>query len=84
MQSLGKNTDVATENVVSVSKEQNVAQRLNSKHKFIPIGCTENNDHKGNIFSRRNVEKSPNLLIMIMDDRRRFKKRRSKTELWKG
>ena len=37
---LGENLDVATENNVSESREQNVVKQLSSKYKSIPIGCT--------------------------------------------
>ena len=58
LQLLGENTNVATENDVSVSKGLNVVQRLSLKHKSIPIGYTENIEHKGKNFSRRNVGNS--------------------------
>ena len=48
LQLLGKNTDVATEIDVPLSKEQNVAQQMNSKLKPSPIGCTENIETKQN------------------------------------
>ena len=53
---------------MSVSKEQNAAQRLSSKYKSPPIGCIENIEHKGKDFSRRNVGNSVYLLMMMMDD----------------
>ena len=53
---------------MSVSKEQNAAQRLSSQHKSPPIGCKENIEHKGEKFSRRNVGNSHYLLMMMMDD----------------
>ena len=31
---------------MSVSNEQNAAQRLSSEHKSFPIGCKENIEHK--------------------------------------
>ena len=68
LQLLGENTNVATENDVSVSKELNVVQRLSLKHKSIPIGYIENIDHKGKNFSRRNVGNSLYPLIMMLDD----------------
>ena len=46
LQLLGEHSDVATENDVSVSHEQNVAQRMNSKQESIPIGCIENTENK--------------------------------------
>ena len=46
LQLFGENSDVATKNDVSVSKEQNAAQRLSSEHKSPPIGCKENIEHK--------------------------------------
>ena len=67
LQLLGENWDVATKNEVSESKEQNVSQRLSLKHKSLPIGCTENTKNKGKDFSRRNVEKSLYLWMMMMD-----------------
>ena len=54
------------------STEQNVAQRLNSKHKIIPIGCTENTENKKKNFSRSNVGSSLYLMIMMMDDSTTF------------
>ena len=68
LQLFGENSDVATKNDVSVSKEQNTAQRLSSQHKSSPIGCKESNEHKGKNSSRRNVGNSLYLLMMIMDD----------------
>ena len=68
LQLFGENSDVATENDVSVSKEQNVAQRLSSPYKSPPIGCKENIEHKEKNSSRRNVGNSLYLLMMIMDD----------------
>ena len=68
LQLFGENSDVATKNDVSVSKEQNAAQRLSSEHKSPPIGCKENIEHKEKISSRRNVGNSLYLLMMIMDD----------------
>ena len=67
-QLLRENSDVATNNYVSVRKKQNVAQRLSSKYKSLPIRCTENAEHKGKMYSCRNVEMSLHLLIMMMDD----------------
>ena len=64
----GENSDVATKNDVSVSKEQNAAQRLSSEHKSPPIGCKENIEHKEKNSSRRNVGNSLYLLLMMMDD----------------
>ena len=72
LQLLGENTNVATENDVSVSKELNVVQRLTSKHKSIPIGYTENIEHKGKNFSRRNIGNSLYPLIMMLDDSTAF------------
>ena len=66
LQLLGENSDVATENDVSESKEQNAAQRLSSKYKSPPIGCKESIEHKGKKFSRRNVGNSLYLLMMMM------------------
>ena len=68
LQLFGENSDVATKNDVSVSKEQNAAQRLGSPYKSPPIGCKESIEHKGKISSRRNVGNSLYLLMMIMDD----------------
>ena len=68
LQLFGENSDVATKNDVSVSKEQNAAQRLSSEHKSPPIGCKENIEHKEKNSSRRNVGNSLYLLVMIMDD----------------
>ena len=64
---LGEYAVVALENDLPVSKEQIVAKRLNSKNKSIPVGCIENTENKKKNFSRRNVEKSLYLLIMMMD-----------------
>ena len=61
-----ENTDVATINDVPVSKEQNVAQRLKSKLKSIPIGCTEDTEKKRKNISCRNVENSLYRLMMMM------------------
>ena len=66
LQLLGENTDVARENDVPVNKEQNIAHRLSSKHKFIPIGCIENTGNKKKNFRRSNVENSLFLLMMMM------------------
>ena len=68
LQLLGENWDVATKNDVSVSKEQNAAQRLSSQHKSIPIGYKESIEHKRKNSSRRNVGNSLYLLVMMMDD----------------
>ena len=68
MQLFGENSDVATKNDVSVSKERNAAQRLSSQHKSPPIGCKENIEHEGNNSCRRNVGNSLYLLVMMMDD----------------
>ena len=68
LQLFGENSDVATKNDVSVSKEQNAAQRLSSEHKSPPIECKESNEHKGKNSSRRNVGNSLYLLVMMMDD----------------
>ena len=68
LQLFGENSDVATKNDVSVSKEQNAAQRLSSEHKSPPIGCKENIEHKEKNSSRRNVGNSLYLLVMMMDD----------------
>ena len=46
LQLFGENSDVATKNDVSVSKEQNAALRLSSQHKSPPIGCKESLEHK--------------------------------------
>ena len=75
LQLLGENWDVATKNDVSESKEQNISQRLSLKHKSLPIGCTENTKNKGEDFSRRSVEKSLFLWMMMMDDSRNSHKR---------
>ena len=69
---LGANSLVATENNVSVSIEQNVAQRLNSKHEFFPIGCIETTENKDKDFSCCNIEESLYLLNMMMDDSTSF------------
>ena len=55
LQLFGENSDVATKNDVSVSKEQNAAQRLSSENKSPPIGCKESLEHKGRNSSHRNV-----------------------------
>ena len=68
LQLFGENSDVATKNDVSVSKEQNAAQRLSSPYKSPPIGCKESIEHKRKNSSRRNVGNSLYLLMMIMDD----------------
>ena len=68
LQLFGENSDVATKNDVSVSKEQNAPQRLSSQHKSSPIGCKESIEHKRKNSSRRNVGNSLYLLMMIMDD----------------
>ena len=69
LQLFAENSDVATENDdVSESREPNVVQRLSLKHKSIPFGFTENIEHKGKNFSRRNVGNSLYLLTMMMDD----------------
>ena len=68
LQLLGENWNVATNNDLSVSKEQNAALRLSSQHKSPPIGCKESIEHKGKNSSRRNVGNSLYLLVMIMDD----------------
>ena len=68
LQLFGENSDVATKTDVSVSKEQNAAQRLSSEHKSPPIGCKESIEHKRKNSSRRNVGNSLYLLMMIMDD----------------
>ena len=68
LQLLGENWNVATKNDVSVSKEQNAAQRLSSPYKSSPIGCKESNEHKEKNSSRRNVGNSLYLLVMMMDD----------------
>ena len=72
LQLLGENTNVATKNDVPVRKELSVVQRLSLKHESFPIGCTENSEHKGKNFSRRNVANSLHLLIMMMDDSTTF------------
>ena len=68
LQLLGENWNVATKNDVSVSKEQNAAQRLSSPYKSPPIGCKESNEHKEKNSSRRIVGNSLYLLVMMMDD----------------
>ena len=68
MQLFGENSDVATKNDVSVSKEQNAALRLSLQHKFPPIGCEESIEHKRKNSSRCNVGNSLYLLVMMMDD----------------
>ena len=68
LQLFGENSDVATKNDVSVSKEQNAALRLSSQHKSPPIGCKESLEHKRKNSSRRNVGNSLYLLVMMMDD----------------
>ena len=68
LQLLGENVDEATKNDVSLSKELNVVQRLSLKHKSIPIGYTENIEHKEKNSSRCNVGNSLYLLVMMMDD----------------
>ena len=68
LQLLEEITNVATKNDVSVSKEQNAAQRLSSQHKPSPIGSKENIEHEGKNSSRRNVGNSLYLLVMMMDD----------------
>ena len=65
MQLFGENSDVATKNDVSVSKEQNAAR---SQFKSPPIGCKESIEHNGKNSSRRNVGNSLYLLVMMMDD----------------
>ena len=47
LQLLGENSDVATENDVSESRELNVVQRLSLKHNSPPVGCKENIEHEG-------------------------------------
>ena len=68
LQLFGENSDVATKNDVSVSKEQNAALRLSSQHKSPPLGCKESIEHKEKNSSRRNVGNSLYLLVMMMDD----------------
>ena len=68
LQLFGENSDVATKNDVSVSKEQNTAQRLSSPYKSPPIGCKESIEHKRKNSSRSNVGNSLHLLVMMMDD----------------
>ena len=68
LQLLGENSVVATENDVSESREQNVAQQLSSKRKPFFNGFTDDTEKKRKIFSRRNVENHLYLLIMMMDD----------------
>ena len=68
LQLFGENSDVATKNDVSVSKEQNAAQRLSSPYKSPPIGCKDNIEHKEKNSSRRKVGNSLYLLVMMMDD----------------
>ena len=68
LQLFGENSEVATKNDVSVSKEQNVAQRLSSQHKSAPIGCKESIEHKRKNSSCRNVGNFLYLLVMMMDD----------------
>ena len=68
LQLLGENSDIATENDVSESRELNVVQRLSLKHNSPPIGCKENIEHEGKNSSRSNVGNSLHLLVMMMDD----------------
>ena len=68
LQLLGENSDAATENDVSESRELNVVQRLSLKHKSITIECTENNENKGKTFSRGIVGHFLHLLMMVIDD----------------
>ena len=68
LQLLGENSDVATENDVSESRELNVVQRLSLKHNSPPIGFKENIEHEGKNSSRSNVGNSLHLLVMMMDD----------------
>ena len=68
LQLLGENSDVATENDVSKSRELNVVQRLSLKHNSPPIGCKENIEHEGKNSSRSIVGNFLYLLMMIMDD----------------
>ena len=67
LQLFGENSEVATKNDVSVSKEHNATQRLSSQYKSPPIGC-KSIEHKGKNSSRRNVGNSLYLLVMMMDD----------------
>ena len=46
VQLLEENLEMPTEIDVPLNKEQHVAQRLNSQHKFIPIGRILNNENK--------------------------------------
>ena len=71
LQLLGENSDVGTENDVSESRGQNVAQQLSSKHKPFSIGFTDDTGKKRKIFSRH-VENYLYLLIMMMDDSTTF------------
>ena len=80
---LGENMDVATEIEASVSKVQNVAERLDSKPKFIPIGCIEKAGNKRKHLSRSNVEKSLYLQIKMMDDSTNFQEGRTQNRIMK-
>ena len=71
LQLLGENSDVGTENDVSESRGQNVAQQLSSKRKPFSIGFTDDTGKKRKIFSRH-VENYLYLLIMMMDDSTTF------------
>ena len=53
---------------MSVSKEQNAAQRLSSQHKTAPIGRKGSIEHKGKDASLCNVGNSLYLFVMMMDD----------------
>ena len=53
---------------MSVSKELNVVQRLKLKYKSIPIGCADDTEKRRKNFSRRKVENSLYLLMIMMDD----------------
>ena len=68
LQLLGENSDVATENDVSESRELNVVQRLSLKHNSPPIGCKENIEHEGKNSSRSIFGNFLHLLVMMMDD----------------
>ena len=67
LQLLEENTEIDTEIDVPVSKEQNLAQRLNSKHKSFPIRCTEKIEQRGWNFSRHKVGFFLYVLNMMLD-----------------
>ena len=85
LQLLGENTDVAPKNDVPLSKEQNVAQRLNNlKHKSIPNGCIENTGNIKKYFGHCNVDIFLFLLIMIMDDSTTFQEEPIQNSIMEG